>query len=95
MKTIRVPVKKKKQTINGHDEAKSDGFLATHHSATMASKEKERGQDTSDTTPGTRRNLKGDTAGAKATFCSKSSKAFGARSWLCHSSELGDREQVS
>lgn len=42
------------------------------------SKRKERCQDI------TRRNLKCDTARAKATFCSKSSKAFAARSWLCH-----------
>ena len=43
-----------------------------------ASKRKERCQDT------TRRNLKCGTAHAKVTFCSKSSKAFAARSWLCH-----------
>ena len=43
-----------------------------------ASKRKERCQDT------TRRNLKCGTARAKVTFCSKSSKAFAARSWLCH-----------
>lgn len=43
-----------------------------------ASKGKERSQNK------TRRNLKCDTAHAKATFCSKSSKAFAASSWLCH-----------
>lgn len=42
------------------------------------SKGKERSQNT------TRRNLKCDTARAKATFCSKSSKAFAASSWFCH-----------
>lgn len=36
-------IKKKKKTTknsNSHDEAESDGFLVTHHSATVASKER-------------------------------------------------------
>lgn len=97
VKRIRVPVKKtnkktqqwpwwsRKWWLPGNFLAVQ--WLRTHvcvaHSTAKwkkkkKSKRKERCQDI------TRRNLKCDTARAKATFCSKSSKAFAARSWLCH-----------